>query len=284
MPSKWIKKYNIKKGDELDITELGNKLLISTENSQLVEPVSIDLTGIRENLIRRMIISLYINGYDDIRVKHNNLPAVQLTVNSCMGYAILEQQSDSCLIKNIASTANVTFDSIFRQAFRLLISVSEDCSNLANLNNSFEKIKESTEPLIIFSNYCLRYLNKSGYKDAIKTNIYYHLTHNLKRIGELYAQIIKYGCNHKLTKNEIGLLTKTSEHIKKLYGLSFNFDFNNAKKYYDESMDFLNTYKSDSKKIENYLLEIIKNCSQFIPNLLTANINSFKGFSETNLG
>ena len=46
LPRKWTLKYNIQKGDELEVEENGNKIQISTEKVQEPGNIEVDITGL----------------------------------------------------------------------------------------------------------------------------------------------------------------------------------------------------------------------------------------------
>ncbi|MBT5043325.1 AbrB/MazE/SpoVT family DNA-binding domain-containing protein, partial [Candidatus Woesearchaeota archaeon] len=51
LPSKWVKAFGIKKGDEIEITENGSNLLLESQRLKKGEALRINLTGLNANLI-----------------------------------------------------------------------------------------------------------------------------------------------------------------------------------------------------------------------------------------
>ena len=72
LPIKWTRQFNIKKGDELEVEEQGNKIIVSTEREIASSKVEIDFRGKDPELIRRALTSLYRSGYDEIGIISNN--------------------------------------------------------------------------------------------------------------------------------------------------------------------------------------------------------------------
>jgi phosphate uptake regulator len=275
MPAKWIKKYGVRKGDELEVSELGNKLLISTSKTQNPSFASINLRGLGKNLIRRIILSLYTYGYDEIRLNVDDIIPIQNAISNCLGYAVIEQTENSCIIKDLSGTTDIEFDVIFKRAFRLIITTAKECARLAELKKSLDQIERGDPSINQFTDYCLRYLNKKGYGDAISTNIYYVLMHNLERIGDFYKHISSWSAKNKLVKDNIEMLKLAANKLDGLHELASNFDAVAAKKYYDGCIDIL-SQQYTKNEVTYYLTEIIKVCSSFVPNLLTANINKLQ--------
>src|SRR3990167_8185350 len=69
LPSKWAKKYNLKKGDEINIEELDNNLVLSKESVSGKRRTSINLTNHTESAIRTAITNTYRAGYDLVTVQ-----------------------------------------------------------------------------------------------------------------------------------------------------------------------------------------------------------------------
>ena len=71
LPISWTKKYNVQKGDELDVVEKNNQLVVSTDGvvalgSTVINAEKIDRTG-----LRAMIMSAYRKGFDTIEIRYN---------------------------------------------------------------------------------------------------------------------------------------------------------------------------------------------------------------------
>ena len=72
LPRKWALKYGIKKGDELEVEEQGNKLYIGTEKTQESGNIEVDITGLDRDSFMFLIRILYIRGYNEIKLIFNN--------------------------------------------------------------------------------------------------------------------------------------------------------------------------------------------------------------------
>src|SRR3989338_9839204 len=81
LPRKWSQKYNIQKGDELEIEEQGNRLNVSINKGIELLSKEIDVTGLDRTTILYYLQSLYRMGYDEIHVKFQNLTATHFREN-----------------------------------------------------------------------------------------------------------------------------------------------------------------------------------------------------------
>jgi len=65
LPRKWALRYGIKKGEELEVEEQGNKLLVSSGHDAGGKKTVLDVRG-QPKLKRRSICAAYLKGYDEI--------------------------------------------------------------------------------------------------------------------------------------------------------------------------------------------------------------------------
>ena len=73
IPSNWASKYKIKKGDEVDISDDGTSLKITTSQKESGnKKISIDLSSTTRSIARAAISGLYKKGYDEITVNYNS--------------------------------------------------------------------------------------------------------------------------------------------------------------------------------------------------------------------
>ena len=54
LPRKWAQNYGIKKGDELEVTEHGNRVMISVDKNPQTESIEIDLSNL-ELMSKRIV-------------------------------------------------------------------------------------------------------------------------------------------------------------------------------------------------------------------------------------
>ena len=72
LPRKWAIRYNIKKGDEVEVEEQGNKLLIGTEKTHDIGSIEVDISSLDRDSFMFLIRILYIRGYNEIKLTFNN--------------------------------------------------------------------------------------------------------------------------------------------------------------------------------------------------------------------
>ncbi len=251
LPRKWSLKYGVKKGDELEVEENGNKIIICTEKSVDIQKVEIDVTGLDRTSILYYIQSLYRVGYDEITVKFNESYILHLRTNEkksvistiheivsrFVGLEIVQQKENFCVIKDISEISSKEFDTALRRIFLLLIDVNKDLLEGAKNDNkaSIETIDEKHNSVMKFVSYCLRILNKKGYSEHRKITIIYHIIANLDKV----VDVIKYSArylldkNIKLKKESKVFLESIHSSIDMYYDFFYKFDIKKVSKIYE---------------------------------------------------
>ena len=94
-----------------------------------------------------------------------------------MGYEIINQEHDHCIIKRIATAMDDDFDNILD---RIFISTKSMINELIDALKEEDMDKLNHLVALELTNnklsyFCLRVLNTKGYKDQIKTNSLYYI-------------------------------------------------------------------------------------------------------------
>lgn len=196
LPAEWVKRFNIKKGEEIDLVESGSKLIIGTEKSLQEEKIKIKVSG-PSKLIRRYIGNLYKKGYDEIEVRFDDitvLKEIEKHLELFIGFEIIEHGENYCIIKDIAGGKESELDTMFRKSFFTALSLADE--SFANIqkqdyNNLKEiaKLEHNQNKQYIF---CLRILNKYGYKLHKKYAFMYLLVERLEEVCDEYKYICDY--------------------------------------------------------------------------------------------
>lgn len=227
LPASWVKKYGVKKGEELEVEEENNSLTIKTDKGLKKEgKIVLNVSG-HSKLIRRYIGNLYKEGYDEIRLTFDNplvLKEIEKHIDLFLGFQIVEHGKDFCIIKNVAKVSHEEFDNVFRRSFFLTLSLANESLDLIK-KKEFNKLKETAQ-LEHNQNkqyiFCLRVLNKYGYKVSKKMTFMYLLVERLEEICDEYRYICD--CLSQESKK-----TEISKEVLLLYENVNNF----LKLFYD---------------------------------------------------
>ena len=238
LPRKWAVQHGIKKGDELEIQEDGNKILVSTEKGFEVHKVEINTDGL-DILIPRFIHALYKKGVDEIRLTFNSKDDMQSIQNAlgkeAVGFEITNQGNNFVEIKHVSGELE-DFEPILKRTFLLLLSMSEQTLEALKTNNwgILPNIAFLEEANNRFTTACRRLLNKKGNASYTPIGPIYYILEDMENLADQY----KYLCNHlfelnkkikgnkSVSKNVIGYFDKVDRILKEFYDIFYKFDKN----------------------------------------------------------
>lgn len=295
LPSKWVNMYGINPGDELDVSENEKTLIISSEDIPRMSKTTIDVSGIRMPIvIWRCILSAYRAGYDEIIVTgiepsnkklyspftFNTLTCIEPddmafmspieTVSACVnrliGMEIVEHKGNYCMIKDLSETTYKEFDTAIRRIFILLGREAEIISE--GLMRQFEDLKSIhiiDTNIDRFEDFCLRVLNKKGYKDFRKSSTIYSMVFTMEMVGDELKKIATHvlEMNKKCSPEIKELFRVQSDQLEKFHSLFYKFGKKKIQEIYDEDskgtkliMQHYNKLSDDEKELLHHFKKI----------------------------
>jgi len=271
LPRKWALKYNIKKGDELELEEKGSKILISHEKEMEAKSTEIDVSTLDRTSILYYIEILYRLGYDEIKLKFNNSQAehyrlskkenvisvIHYVCSRLIGMEVIQQKVDFALLKSLETTSAKEFDTVIRRIFILLRDATDDFIIAAEKGDfvTLETLEEKHDSIAKFISYGMRILNKKGPGDERYPFLLFHVLNQLDKLMD----VIKYSArelivyNKKLGKDTVVILKKVSTSIKWYIDLFFKFDKSKIRDLYlnrDETIRMIRTKSNTIKPKE----------------------------------
>ncbi len=202
MPKAWINRVGIKKGDEMDVEEQGNKLIVSTERSSVPQKVTLSSDTLGK-FHPNYLSAAYHMGYEDVDVIYDDettLSKVQDRISNCIGYEIVNQGDNFCNIKSISQVSMNEFDQILRKVFLLLVTMGDNIVEILK-EKKYSKLKE-VRILEVTNNkltdFCKRVLNVRGYKDHNKLTIIYTIVMYLEQVADEYRDVCDALMNRKM--------------------------------------------------------------------------------------
>ncbi|MEK6949232.1 MAG: AbrB/MazE/SpoVT family DNA-binding domain-containing protein [Nanoarchaeota archaeon] len=273
LPRKWSLKYNIQKGDELEVEEQGNTIVVSTERDVSSSRIQIDFRG-KDALIHRALSSLYRAGYDEISImfeKPSELKIIQSTINQeLIGFEVIEETKDNIIVKQVSKINQSEFESMLRRIFIFLVNTSDEISaalksgSIDDLNNLV--LRDIT--INKLTDYCRRALNKKeSYFKHLGPG--YVIIEILEKISDGYRDLCKYTSKNKVKISkpildalyEINLMLRTSQK------LFYSFNLNEMQEFLvkrDKINSSISELAKNTKKGEAELLIYLKGISDNI--------------------
>lgn len=243
LPKKWCDSHSLKEGEEIDIGEKGELLVISKEAYRGDESISLDISGLERGAIMLLIESLYTYGYSSIKLStkdfkvHDYMHKKELLVSSVIqnaisrliGAELVISSGSNFEIEVLIQDSQEKFDVTLRRLFLLIISLFE--SFIAGIRTKDKSKMEAVEAEHInvkkFSNYALRLLNKFGHKDAEKTSFYFAIIKFLSKFDETVKNFAGYTIREgKLDLSEkcADMIEEISSAFKKYYSIFYKYD------------------------------------------------------------
>ena len=232
LPLKWIKKYQVKKGAELNLTEKKNSILVSTESKPQLKEIKLNLSNADASTVIRNIVCCYQKGYNLLELSFSKkttshktskpqktISLIEDTCDQLIGFEITEQKETYCHIRDLTENSINEFNRILRRTFLMLNTLGAESINHLQ-GKKTEDIHKKHMNIRKFINYCRRYLNIHGVED--KTHLYHELLLSLEDISRTYRLITK---KHQPTKNKeiIELFKKTTDLQERFYKLFYKY-------------------------------------------------------------
>ncbi len=237
LPSKWARKYGIKKGDSISVEDRHGRIEMMAAKPKSSARIEIALEGPYE-LIKRKVDVAYKKGAEEILLKFENpqtIKAVEEVLKTTLGFEIVSQEKGSCTVRSVASAVEAEFDSMLKKVMITLLSMGDEILGSAS-GSKFSELKEirSYEATINrLTNFCKRVISKNGLKDESSSGYAYCIAWELERIGDKYAEICSLlEKSRKLPgKDVLGLFSEANAFLRDFYNLFYSFSNEKAIKF-----------------------------------------------------
>ena len=279
LPASWVKKFNIKKGDELNVEEHDKELRINTEKEFSLEKRNVEV-GDLERVGRDYITSLYIQGCDEIFLKYNNSKfgeVIQYLISKeILGFEIIKQGNNTCLIKDLTGHNIDEFNNSLRRMWLLILDLSNESLDSIRKNDidRIKNVKIMDSSVNKFSNYCLRLLIKKGHVDFKRTPSYYHFIKSLEEVADRYKDLCNFYLisKEKVDKNFIKAFEKINQHLNEFYELFYKYEEKKVEILIKKTKSTHREISSSGSRLGIYLSSICKDISDLLGVLTEINL------------
>ena len=244
LPSQWVKKNNIVKGDPLYLEELDGSLILNTKQ-KAVESKEIALKiNTRKDYCPRLLTMPYLQGYDVIKVNFKDpavLNEIEAEIKYLLGFEIITTTENSCVIKNITNGIESEFDNMLNRMMNILFFLGKEISNYVKKDN-YENIlllKSAEVESNKLSLLCRRMFNTKAVRGERNKLSLYTMVTLMEAIADEYRFIIEY-----LDENKPKLHNKTKKFLDEVNGIvkTFNklfikFDYSTFVEFREQRQD-----------------------------------------------
>lgn len=238
VPKKWADKRRLKAGDEINIEETEEDLLVSSTAKKRLKKIEIEIEKEDKLRIRTIISSAYRRGYDQVTLKSKygfSFVEINQIIDSLIGYVITEQDDNKIIIKNIMAD---DFEDVSAILNKLLITIkffisavieylessNKDKSELSELMKSIMKSRDYCQRMIHLTTYagdkCYEYNTLVFIAEKIAGNFNDLLHLKLKKRNLIVELKKRYDLFSKLytalMKKNINMAIKLNDNLSKL--------------------------------------------------------------------
>ncbi len=279
LPRKWAQQFNVKKGDELDVEEQDNRVIISTSNETHLETAELNIDDL-EPLTARVIHALYKRGLDEIKIYTKNQQQLEIVQQALgketVGFEIVEQGTNFCLIKNVSGNIE-EFDQLLKRTFLMLITIAEEGLKAIKDRNydylrNIALLEESNNR---FTTSCRRYLNKKGHSEYKVGPVYFiveSLENTADQLKYMYTNLSKTNPKIKISDNIIKLFQEVNNSLNSLFKAFYKYDKKELVNIGSIRLNLVEKFHNYLKKTKTYeeliIIHHLVNIQQMIFNMI----------------
>ena len=143
LPSRWVKNASLSKGSEIELSELGNNLVLdprSAGSSQKAKILMIS-KSVEESFLERIMTSLYISYFDALTIKTEDImdqktrETIKRFARRVMGVEIFEETSNSIVLQNVLNSETFTvWNAIRRMSLNVDTMISDGINAMKSID------------------------------------------------------------------------------------------------------------------------------------------------------
>jgi AbrB family looped-hinge helix DNA binding protein len=289
IPTKWADKMGLKPGDELDIEEKANTLVLKASVSSQKEKTTIDISDF-DVALEKTIYSIYKKGYDEIELRSSD-PALlgkvqKILLEIVVGFEIVSCTKNSCVIRSVVEIDDTEFSPIIRRTFLLLHSMgggilssieAKDASSLA----SFRQMEAINNR---YTGFCRRLLNKRGFGEPKNERLLYCLIEFLEKIPDEYKFLCDFLIDNpkeisKISKENIETFRQIEQLAREVEIIYYKFDMAGYLRLYRKRKELIRKINQrlphqggPNTMLLHYLLNVVQLCADLANLILTINL------------
>ncbi|MBU1201057.1 MAG: AbrB/MazE/SpoVT family DNA-binding domain-containing protein [Nanoarchaeota archaeon] len=213
LPAKWAKNNNLDKGDEVEIEEIEETLVIKSQKKEVKKETNIKITTGTETTIRTIITNTYRLGYSKVNVEFQNEEEFKTLSNTIrsklLGFEIISKEKNKCVIENITEPSAEHAENIFLKILYNISQLLEKTEQLFKREDAFEDIKDIEVKIYQYDNFVrrIKYLENNQ-----KTPMFWLFQTELIHAQRDIYFIAKYLHDNK----DVNVSKETIEYFKEL--------------------------------------------------------------------
>ena len=241
LPIKWVKKNNLTNGEELEVTEKGPELLISGKGKRELKEATLHIDTKNRPFLRRLFNMPYLRGFDMVTIffdSYEILESIQNNIDALMGFEMIKQSANHCVLKNVAESKPEEFNSMLLRMFNICSTLFNELEAYIKENDedALKRILLMQKTMTRIDLFCRRMINMGECGQEIRhSGSAYAIVRILEEIGDIGRDIAKKSPKIK-TKNKkpfVELITKLIKTFALLKKIRYKGDVEAIYEYKD---------------------------------------------------
>ncbi|MDP7324284.1 MAG: AbrB/MazE/SpoVT family DNA-binding domain-containing protein [Candidatus Woesearchaeota archaeon] len=263
IPSKWAKKHELEKGQEISIEEKENSLIVTTAGEKGgKKKKEISIESFTYYSLRSIISGLYRTGYDEIKIHFEDKIPISMIHNIMdllPGYEANFISENTCVITSIIKASDEMVDSMINKLFlnlKMMFDMALDMPKKVTLDDAYSMKNNCLR----IRDYCHRMIRNINYGNENSYD-YYTIVFTLEKIsGLVLHSLLTYLINKKMKikKEELDLINENKKMLEELYALYLNKKWKEAEAFYNKLRDHLLQVRKKGLQIKDGLDLTIK--------------------------
>ena len=210
LPARWTRRWGIAKGHELEVEELGHRLVLS-QVQDTTQPLNteLNLEGTDSSLFRISISAAYRAGYDEIVVRHRprvfdvrtqkTIPTARVLAEIAtqrIGLELVEQSSHATTLRALGEVKRDELEPTKRRIFHAIASLGKDgLEAVMNRDKELLMSLATSEDARVnrLVDFCLRVIAKHPEIPAHQQQVLL----SLEELGDSYVRLFKLAAHEK---------------------------------------------------------------------------------------
>lgn len=239
LPSKWVKKHGIKKGDALEVSEKRNALICSTSKQVYHNQTKINISGLGP-MAKRIIAAIYKAGFEEIEVAYSSAKELSLIqevlAQTCIGFEIVLNKDNLVTIKNLSTIKEDQYDTLLRRTWLTILEMGSELEKAKDAND-YDSIVISDMTINRFTDFCRRVLNTGSY--ISKTPLPdYVIIETVEKVGDQYVDLAQVLKDAKKSKEITDALKELNKLTRIFYALVYHFSHQDLRIFADRQWAF----------------------------------------------
>jgi phosphate uptake regulator len=256
LPKKWTEKNSLKPGDEIELSENDNFILVSASDiKKEKKEISFKIEKGRETKRRIAIVNSYRAGYDKMNLYYDgSMKELQeLSSTLLVGFELFKTDENTYSLESVAEPGYEDFEKLVQKMFYILSDILSDISS-SDVPSKVTQVQK-------YDNLLKRMLSKNmlSVKDPFS---FWHflsiMTHTARQCYHMNKSI-----SRKFNKREEELLLGAKEMFKMLQKIYLKRDLDLLFKLHDMEQEYV--YKKGEAMLKNpdslythYLIDICR--------------------------